>query len=47
MLLRQQLSETGIKVFEVIPPAVESELNIEGRKNRGLGIKLVASFPFI
>jgi len=46
MLLRQQLLETGIKVFEVIPPAVESELNIEGRKNRGLNIKLVSSAEF-
>jgi uncharacterized oxidoreductase len=47
MLLRQQLEETAIKVFEVIPPAVESELNMEGRKNRGVGIKLVSSEEFV
>jgi len=47
MLLRQQLLKTGIKVFEIIPPAVESELNIEGRKNRGLGIKLVSAAKFV
>jgi len=46
MLLRQQLSNTAFKVFEVIPPAVESELNVKGRKKRGLGIKLVSSTTF-
>lgn len=46
LLLRQQLEETGVKVFEVIPPAVESELNLEGRKRRGVGIKLVTSGDF-
>lgn len=46
MLLRQQLEEIGIKVFEVIPPAVESELNPEGRKRRGVGMKLVTSEAF-
>jgi uncharacterized oxidoreductase len=46
MLLRQQLGGVGIKVFEVIPPAVESELNVEGRKRRGLGIKLISSKAF-
>lgn len=35
--LRQQLinSKTNIKVIEVIPPAVDTELNPEGRKKRG------------
>jgi uncharacterized oxidoreductase len=46
VLLRQQLEETGIKVFEIIPPAVESELNPEGRKRRGVGMKLVTSETF-
>lgn len=35
--LRQQLinAKSSMKVIEIIPPAVESELNIEGRKKRG------------
>jgi uncharacterized oxidoreductase len=35
MALRQQLIKSGIKVYEVVPPAVESELNPEGRAKRG------------
>jgi uncharacterized oxidoreductase len=35
MALRQQLLKSGIKVFEVVPPAVETELNPEGRAKRG------------
>ncbi len=35
MALRHQLSKSGIKVFEVIPPAVDTELNPEGRAKRG------------
>ena len=31
---RKQFSSIGIRVIEVIPPAVESELNPEGRRNR-------------
>jgi uncharacterized oxidoreductase len=34
MCLRSQLSDTDIKVFEVLPPAVESELNMKGRAKR-------------
>jgi len=33
--LRQQLSKVGIKVFEVVPPAVDTELNPIGRAKRG------------
>lgn len=33
--LRHQLSGTSIKVYEIIPPAVDTELNIEGRKQKG------------
>jgi len=33
--LRHQLSKLGIKVFEVVPPAVDTELNPEGRAQRG------------
>ena len=33
--LRIQLSKIGIKVYEIIPPAVDSELNSEGRAKRG------------
>jgi uncharacterized oxidoreductase len=35
MALRHQLLKVGIKVFEVVPPAVETELNPEGRAKRG------------
>jgi uncharacterized oxidoreductase len=35
MALRYQLSKAGIKVFEVIPPAVDTGLNPEGRAGRG------------
>ena len=35
MALRQQLLKFGIKVFEVVPPAVDTELNQEGRAKRG------------
>jgi uncharacterized oxidoreductase len=34
MALRQQLIPLGIKVFEVVPPAVDTELNPEGRAKR-------------
>ncbi len=35
MALRHQLLTSGIKVFEVVPPAVDTELNPEGRSKRG------------
>ena len=35
MALRHQIKSIGIKVFEVIPPAVDTELNQEGRAQRG------------
>jgi uncharacterized oxidoreductase len=35
LALRHQLAKTGIKVFEVVPPAVDTELNAEGRAQRG------------
>ncbi len=35
MALRIQLAAVGIKVFEVVPPAVDTELNPEGRAKRG------------
>jgi len=35
MALRHQLSKIGIKVFEVVPPGVDTELNPEGRTKRG------------
>lgn len=35
MAIRQQLSKVGIKVFEVVPPAVDTELNPSGRAKRG------------
>jgi len=35
MALRHQIQAVGIKVFEVVPPAVDTELNPEGRAKRG------------
>lgn len=35
MALRHQLLKPGIKVFEVVPPGVDTELNPEGRAKRG------------
>ncbi len=35
MGLRVQLARIGIQVFEVVPPAVDTELNPEGRARRG------------
>jgi uncharacterized oxidoreductase len=35
MALRHQLLKSGIKVFELVPPTVETELNPEGRSKRG------------
>jgi uncharacterized oxidoreductase len=35
LALRHQLRNLGIKVFEVVPPAVDTELNAEGRARRG------------
>jgi uncharacterized oxidoreductase len=35
MALRHQLLKLDIKVFEVVPPAVDTELNPEGRAKRG------------
>jgi uncharacterized oxidoreductase len=34
MSLRHQLKRTNIKVIEVIPPAIDTELNMEGRSKR-------------
>lgn len=35
LTLRHQLQPTGVEVFEVIPPAVDSELNYASRVQRG------------
>ena len=35
MAMRWQLKRVGVKVFEVIPPAVDTELNPAGRAKRG------------
>jgi uncharacterized oxidoreductase len=35
MALRLQLAKEGIKVFEIVPPAVDTNLNPEGRAGRG------------
>lgn len=36
LVLRKQLQGTGVKVFDVPPPRVETELNPEGRKRAAL-----------
>ena len=35
MALRLQVVKTGIKIIEVVPPAINTELNAEGRSGRG------------
>ena len=35
LALRRQLAKTAIKVFEIVPPAVDTALNPEGRAKRG------------
>ena len=35
MAIRPQLAKVGIKVFEVVPPMVDTELNPEGRAKHG------------
>jgi uncharacterized oxidoreductase len=35
MALRHQLINSGIKVYELVPPAVDTGLNTEGRASRG------------
>jgi uncharacterized oxidoreductase len=35
LALRHQLAKVGIQVYEVVPPAVDTELNAEGRAARG------------
>ena len=35
MALRHQLKRVGIQVIEIVPPAVDTELNPEGRARRG------------
>jgi len=46
---RKQLAPLGIRVIEIIPPAVESELNPEGRKKRNAAntLRLVPSDEFV
>lgn len=38
--LRHSLKKEGIKVIELIPPAVDTELNMEGRISRNINIDL-------
>lgn len=47
MSLRHQLIKTNIKVIEVIPPAVETELNIEGRVKRNAPAFGVKAFEYV
>jgi uncharacterized oxidoreductase len=35
MAIRHQFKKIGIKVYEVVPPAVDTELNPAGRAKRG------------
>jgi uncharacterized oxidoreductase len=48
--LRFQLRNTGIKVFEVLPPAVDTELNMKYRQKKGgkaFGIKAEEYAAFV
>jgi uncharacterized oxidoreductase len=48
--LRKQLKNVGVRVFEVIPPIVDTEINIEGRVKRNMpsrGIKPEEFVPII
>jgi uncharacterized oxidoreductase len=50
LVLREQLRDTSVKVFEIVPPMVETDLNKEGRKAAGLrfrGISVVEYIPII
>ncbi len=47
MALRHQLLPLGIKVFEVVPPAVDTELNPQGRAKRGNFRANVAASDFV
>jgi uncharacterized oxidoreductase len=40
--LRYQLQETSIKVFEVIPPAVNTDLDLGARKERGYKVPTIS-----
>ena len=44
---RIQLAPLGIRVIEIIPPAVQSELNAEGRKKRGGQSHMITSDEFV
>ena len=45
MALRYQLLKMNIKVFEAIPPALDTELNKEGRAKRGGKLSFDSSVP--
>jgi len=46
-LLRQQLTGTGVRVFEAIPPMVDTELNKAGRDKRNLTYRGVKTEEYI
>lgn len=43
LLLRHQLASRGVKVFELIPPMVDTELNITGRNKRNMQFRGVTA----
>jgi uncharacterized oxidoreductase len=45
--LRHQLAKTGIKVIEIIPPMVDTELNPERRKKRDISAMCVQPMEFV
>jgi uncharacterized oxidoreductase len=50
LVLRQQLKDTPVKVIEIVPPMVDTDLNKEGRDRAGLkfrGIKVSEYIPTI
>lgn len=44
---RKQLAPHGVRVVELIPPAVVSELNMEGRGKRGSGSNMPSSDEYV
>jgi uncharacterized oxidoreductase len=46
-LLRQQLADTAVKVFELIPPMVDTELNKAGRDMRNLTYRGITTEEYI
>jgi len=47
LVLRQQLENTSVKVFEVVPPMVDTDLNREGRNRASLKYRGISVADYI